>query len=84
MNVNTVFLSQSGWTPLHAAAERVSVEVVMKLADSGAYLCVRDKVRRFFLSNYIVGCIAPKSLSVIEFVLRWLTCAVFVKLKRSL
>ena len=60
---------QFGSTPLHEAAKRDSVEVVTKLLDSGADLHVRDSVSKIFLSNYILGCTAPKSLSVFEFVL---------------
>ena len=56
-------------TPLHVAAERGSLVVVTKLLDSGADLHVRDSVSNIFLSNYILGCTAPKSLSVFEFVL---------------
>ena len=70
-------------TPLHQAVESGSLEVVTKLLDSGADLHVRDQVSKIILSNYILGCTAPKSLSVFEFVLSWRTCAVFLKLKRS-
>ena len=79
MNSNTFFIMQNGRTPLFAAAGRGSLEVVTKLLKSGADVHVRDKVRTFFLSNYILGCIAPKSFSVFE-----LTCAVFVKFKSLL
>ena len=70
-------------TPLHKAAESGSLEVVTKLLDNGADLHVRDWVSNIFLSNYILGCTALKSLSVFEFVFSWRTCAVFLKLKRS-
>ena len=60
---------QNDRTPLHEAAENGPLEVVTKLLDSGADLHVRDQVSKIFLSNYILGCTAPKSLSVFEFVL---------------
>ena len=70
MNLITVSLSCSlaGHVPLHKAAESGSLEVVTKLLDSGADLHVRNEVSRSFLSSYILGCTAPKSLSVFEFV----------------
>ena len=58
MRENVFFIIQDDKTPLYAAAGRNSLEIVTKLLDSGADLHVRDKVRTFFLSNYIPGCIA--------------------------
>ena len=55
---------QSGETPLHAAAERGSIEIVTTFLNSGADLHVRNKVRIKILLflNYILGCVMPKSL----------------------
>ena len=53
-------------TPLHKAAQRRFLEVVTKLIESGADVNAIDVVSKIFLSNYILGCTAPKSLSVFE------------------
>ena len=67
MNLVTVSLfMQYGTTLLHAAAYGGSLEIVTQLLDSGADLHVRDKVSNIFLSNYILGCTVPKSLSVFD------------------
>ena len=66
-------------TPLHKAAQRGFLEVVTKLIESGADVNARDVVSKVFLSNYILGCTAPKYLSVFECVVVGLTCAIFVK-----
>ena len=67
MNLVTVSLfMQDGNRPFHVAAEVGSLEIVTQLLDSGADLHVRDEVSNILLSNYILGCTTPSSLSVFD------------------
>ena len=67
MNLVTVSLfMQHCNTLLHAAAYGGSLEIVTQLLDSGADLHVKNEVSNILLSNYILGCTTPSSLSVFD------------------